>query len=174
MADQSVQRKKNGNPICKSRQIYGCPVPDCNVRKRRDKLKSEHFNILVGFDDKGVPLIPGTIRFNELDQNKKIHTRYFFENNLKRTSPADEIFKCSENSDKPLLKLNFFKKHKIDQGKRKISEDLDAADFESLCEPMQKADTGYALDDKINEENKDVLKLKEGQILVSLKNKARH
>ncbi|CAL4124162.1 unnamed protein product [Meganyctiphanes norvegica] len=85
-----------------SKEIVYCPVDGCTFEKARFRMKN-HFLNLVIYDDNERPYIPGSIRFNELSEEQKNHTRYFNENKFDKSTRLISIFPGRKFSSAPKL-----------------------------------------------------------------------
>ena len=85
-----------------SRSTKICPVTDCSICKRADKLRGEHLLKMCLFDVKGEPLGVHNLKYKEATKNVQDHTDYFRLHNLKQTSSVKDIFKFS--TKEPALK----------------------------------------------------------------------
>ena len=75
-----------------SRDTYNCPVEDCEVKKRRDKLLG-HVHTYIHFDKNGKPLDPSSGAFSKLKKSEKQHTKFFFEKEFDRLTPIKDILR---------------------------------------------------------------------------------
>jgi hypothetical protein len=92
--------KAKGQP---SKENVQCIV--CERQFRRDKINTRHYVRMVKLDAENKPVRPGSLSFNRIeDEDMKIHTEYFYKNNL---DPFNTKV-CAPSARKSSVKLSPF------------------------------------------------------------------
>ena len=110
-----------------SRETFNCPVEDCEVKKRRDKLLG-HVHTYVHFDKNGKPLHPSSGAFSKLKKSDKQHTKFFHEKEFDRLTPIKDIL-SGQISDE-LKKRQKFSPFEIASGWKRRLENPSASPSE--------------------------------------------
>lgn len=98
-----------------SRAHVECIVPECKKIFRRDKINVLHYMKLVQLDNSGKPIRPGSFVFNEIEnEEKKVHTTFFYENNLDPSTSKEHKKRSVEVMD-PFRQMEARKKHRAEE-----------------------------------------------------------
>lgn len=87
---------KINKPYAKdSREKNTCPIRDCKITTRADKLRANHLMKNVIFDCKGDPVGRDNEQYKKANKRIQDHTDYFRLHHLHQTSSTKDIFKHS-------------------------------------------------------------------------------
>lgn len=91
----SGQRKRT--PLNKeSRSITNCPVQNCSIKRRADKLKKHLFELVLA-NENGDIVGPDSEEYLLASVEKQKHTDFYRENNLAADSSIKAVLKCRKD-----------------------------------------------------------------------------
>ena len=95
MPGKRGQTKINKPYAKESKEKKTCPIKDCTISTRADKLRADHLLKIVIFDSKGEPVGRDNEEYKEANKRIQDHIDYFRLHHLHQTSSSKDIFKHS-------------------------------------------------------------------------------
>jgi hypothetical protein len=81
---------------CESKKTMVCPVENCEIKRRADKLKS-HFIDFVLANNEGEPVSPDSEEYMQASGEKQKHTDFYRVNNLTTSCTIKDVLSCIQN-----------------------------------------------------------------------------